>query len=338
MCEQEVSRLFSNLARRDEFIETMELSFGRDRKLCYSVVMQLKTLLPIILITSSLSALAQDAGRVSIGDFLLSRSPATAPSTSVNYSYASEVNFDAAAGGFSYQRLKLDVPLSKPYHLNSCNSIILSAAYKATELDTDTFLGNMDLHDLRINIRWLYRQSGSKWSWMTVISPGLATDGEGVDMDDFSLNGQVVFRYRKSPRFAWIGGLVFFHNSLETRIYPGIGFQWKPTDDFQMTWSGPSLKASWQPHDDWLVHANIGSAGGHWNVENSGGSFDVKLRSYQAGVGVERRLSEKIWLGLWGGATFANDLEIETASGKRLFNQDADMGWFVKLGVRRIVW
>tara|TARA_B110000908_G_scaffold2971_1_gene4055 strand:- start:15 stop:974 length:960 start_codon:yes stop_codon:yes gene_type:complete len=319
-------------------MKTMELSFGWDGELCYSMGMRLKTLLPIFLIASSLSALAQDAGRVSIGDFLLSRSPATAPSTRLNYSAASEVDFDTAAGGFSYQRLKLDVPLSKPFYLNSCNTIILSAAYEFTELDTDTVLGNMDLHDFRLDIRWLYRQSGSKWSWMTVISPGLSTDGDGVDMDDFSLNGQVVLRYRKSTRFAWIGGLVFSHNSMETQIYPGIGFQWKPTDDFQMTWSGPSLKASWQPHDDWLIHANVASVGGHWNVKNGGGDFDVKLRSYQAGVGVERRLSDKIWLGLWGGATFGNDLEIETASGNRLFNQGADMGWLVKLGIRKILW
>ncbi|MCP5537020.1 MAG: hypothetical protein H7A51_12435 [Akkermansiaceae bacterium] len=300
--------------------------------------MKLKATLSVCLILSSLPALAQDAGRVSIGDFLLSRSPATAPSTQLDYSMATEVDFDAAAGGFSYQRQELDVPLTAPMHINRCNAVNLGVVYEATQLDTNTFLGNMDLHDFRINIRWIYRQPGSKWGWMALLSPGLATDGEGVNADDFSINGQVGFRYTKSPGFAWLGGVVFFSNSFDTTVYPGIGFQWKPSDDVQVTWAGPSFKASWQPHQDWLLHATFGSAGGNWNVENSGGSFDVKLRSYQAGVGVERRLSDKIWLGLWGGATFANDLEIETASGKRLFNQDADMGWFVKLGVRRIVW
>ncbi|MBT8037294.1 MAG: hypothetical protein KJO21_07085 [Verrucomicrobiae bacterium] len=297
-----------------------------------------KTLLPAFLLISSLSTLAQNAGRVSLGDFLISRSPATAPSTKISYSSSSEVDFDAAAGGFSYQRLELDVPLMAPRYANPCNALILSAGYETTRLDTDTFLSDMELHDFRLNVRWIYREPGSQWSWTARLSPGLASDGEGVDGDDFSLNGQMGFRYRKSSHFAWLGGVVFFNNSLETRVYPGIGFQWRPSDDFQVSWAGPSLKASWQPDEDWLWLAQISPAGGYWNVEDRVGSFDVKLRSYQAALGVERRLSDKVWLGVWAGVTFANDLEIETASGNRQFDQSADMGWFVRLGVRRIVW
>lgn len=297
--------------------------------------MSIKAIIASLTVVSSLSVSAEG---VNIGDFLLTKSPATAPSMRLEYSVASEIDFDSAAGGFSYDRLKVDVPLSAPYRVNSCNTFTFEASYEATWLETDTFLGNMDLHDLRLRIRWMHRQPGSKWSWMTVLSPGLATDAEGIDGDDFSLNGQVGFRYSKSPRFAWIGGVVFFMNSMETRIYPGVGFQWQPVDDVLIRLSGPSLKVFWQPHEDWIFSAGVASGGGNWNVENNGSDFDVKLRSYQAAVGVERRLSEKVWLGLWGGATFANDLEIETATGNRLFNQSADTGWFMKLGIRKVLW
>lgn len=316
----------------------MELSFGWCRLLCYLMVMRLNTLLPIFLITSSLSVSAEEAGRANAGGFEFPRLTAAAPSINIQYSTASEVDFDDAAGGFSYQRLAFERPLLKPIRLNGRNIIMLSTAYEATQLDTDTFLGDVDLHDLRFNIRWIYKQPGSKWTWGANFSPGIATGGGGIDMDDFSLNGQLGFSYQKSPHFAWIGGLVFFHNSMETRIFPGIGFQWRPSADFQFTWAGPNLKMLWQPHDDWLLHAYIEPGGGNWNTEKNGESFDVKMRSYQAAIGVERRLADKIWLGLWGGATFGNELEIETASGKRLFNEDADMGWFVKLGVRKVIW
>ncbi len=300
--------------------------------------MQIKTLTTLLLCAYPITALADDAEKVSVGDFLLSRAPAMAPSAHLEYSVASEVDFDAAAGGFSYERLDLDVPLMAPYHLNDCHAITMGAAYKATWLQTDTFLNDMDLHDFRLNILWMYHESGSKWSWISILSPGLATDGEALDGDDFSLDGQVSFRYSNSPRFAWLGGVVFFMNSMETQIYPGIGFQWRPNDELAIHLSGPILKVSWQPHEDWILRAGIRPGGGNWNVENNDASFDVKLRSYQAAIGVERRLSDKIWLGLWGGITFANELEIETAPGRRLLNQDADSGWFVKLGIRRAIW
>jgi hypothetical protein len=318
--------------------KTGGLPIGRYRILCYSAGMQIKILTTLILCVYPITAFSDDAERVSIGDFLLSRTPAMAPSAHLEYSVASEVDFDAAAGGFSYDRLNLKVPLMAPYHLNNCHAVTLGVEYEATGLQTDTFLKDMDLHDFRLNIRWMYHQPGSKWAWMTRLSPGMATDGEGMDGDDFSLNGQMGFRFNKSPRFAWIGGLVFFMNSMETRIYPGIGFQWRPNDELQIHFSGPTLKVSWQPHEDWILRADIRPGGGNWNVENKGEGFDVKLRSYQAAIGVERRLSDKTWLGLWGGVTFANDLEIETASGQRLFNEDADTGWFVKLGIRRAIW
>jgi hypothetical protein len=36
--------------------------------------------------------------------------------------------------------------------------------------------------------------------------------------------------------------------------------------------------------------------------------------------------------------TFANDLEIDTASGTGVFGDDAESGWFMRVGLRRIVW
>ena len=251
---------------------------------------------------------------------------------------AGEVDFDSADGGFSYQKLDLDIPFTAPIYLNDANAFMLGMEYEATLMDTEAFSGDLDLHDFRLKLRWMYRQPGSKWSAMGLLQPGIATDGSNVDGDDFAVNGQLGFRYSQSPRLAWIGGLVFFQNSMKTRLYPGFGFQWQPSDDVNVRLTGPSFKASWQPHEDWILHAHVEADGGVWNIREDGEDLDVRLRSYQASIGVERRLGEKIWLGLWGGVTFANELEIETDAGGDIFEDDADMGWFVKLGLRRIVW
>lgn len=276
--------------------------------------------------------------RVNLGDFLISRSPAVAPSTSLGYMASSEVDFDSAAGGFSYEQAKLDLPLTAPIYLNDRHAFLFGVRYEATWLDTDTFLGDESLYDFRLNVRWIYRQPGSKWSWTARVSPGVATDGENVSGDDFVVSGQVGFRYRQSDRLAWLGGVVFSADPLETRVFPAIGFQWIPSDDWIVRLTGPSLRVSWQPCDSWLFHASAELAGGAWNVEQAGGSFDVRVDSVQVGVGVEHEVAEKVWLGIWAGATLANDLEIETASGNGVFDQDADAGWFVRLGLRKVLW
>lgn len=307
--------------------------------LWYSPHMRTKAVIAVVFCCiPTISVVAEQESRVSLGDFLLNRSPMTAPSSSLNYSAASEVDFDEAPGSFSYGRADLNIPLAAPFYLNDCNTFLFSADYTATWLDSDTLIGSKDLNDFRFNIRWLFKEPGSNWGWTALLSPGIASDGRGISGDDLSINGSVGFRYSKSAHFAWLGGVVFFHNSMESRVFPAIGFQWQPVDNMIIRFSGPSLKASWQPSDKWILHAGVSSGGGTWNVEDAGASYDVRLRSYQAGVGVERRLSEKVWLGLWGGATIANELKIETASGNRLFKQDGEPGWFLKLGIRRIVW
>jgi opacity protein-like surface antigen len=281
---------------------------------------------------------AAAAERVNLGDFLMSKSPAIAPSMSLNYTLATKVDFDKMVGGFSIEQATFSLPLTAPIYLNDQHAFVFGIDYNAAWLESDSPLGNMDLHDFRFMVRWMNRQPGSKWSWTARLSPGVATDGSSMTSDDFVVSGQAGFRYRSSDRFAWLGGVAFSVDGMESRVIPGIGFQWMPIDEVIVRLTGPSLKASWRPHDDWLLHAGVWSAGSTWNVENNGNSFDIRLKSFQAGIGVERRLSEKVWLGLWAGATISNELEIDTDSGNEVFKDDADSGWFARIGIRKVLW
>ena len=171
--------------------------------------MKFKLLVPSLLAALSLNVSAHgDGDAVSITDFLLSRSPATAPSYRFDITSASEVDFDDGSGSFSYQRLRLDIPLTKPLHLNDNNALLIGTSYKGTDLDST--LGDQDLHDFRVSFRWIYRDGASRWSWMTVLSPGVVMDGNDIGSDDFSVNGRVGFRYAQSDNFSWLGGVVFF--------------------------------------------------------------------------------------------------------------------------------
>ena len=112
---------------------------------------------------------------------------------------------------------------------------------------------------------------------------------------------------------------------METRVFPGVGFQWMPCDEVILRVNGPRIRASWQPCEDWLIRADIRPSGGAWNLDQGGNDLNVQLDVLEAGIGVERRIADKWGLGVWAGATFINDLEIESASGKTVFDEDAEV-------------
>lgn len=284
------------------------------------------------------SATAHDSGPVSINDFALGADDVNAPAAKLQFSGTSDMDFDGAFGSFSHQRLLLEAPLGGLIHINDCNALSVGLRYESVQLDTDTFLGDMDLHDVRFSLIWIHHQPGSKWSILAALSPGVASDFDKVDSDDFSLNGKLGFRYAVSDRFAWVGGIGIDNTTGDHSLYPAIGFQWRPMDDVHVSLLGATFTATWQPHTDWLLRFGVWPAGGIWNVEQNGNSFDVSLRSYRAAVGLERRLSNKVWLSVWAGATLANNLEIETTSGGGIFDQDADGGWFLNVGLRVAAW
>lgn len=298
-----------------------------------------KHFLSLVTLAVSISAASADnSGSVSIKNFTLGADDTNAPSAKLQFSGTSDMDFDDVNDSFSHQRLLLETPLGDLININDCNALSIGLRYEAAWLETNSFLGDMDLHDARISFTWIHHQPGSKWSFLAALSPGIASDLDGVDGDDFSLNGKAGFRYAVNERFAIVAGLGVDNTTGDRSLYPAIGFQWRPMDDVHVTLLGATFTASWQPHSDWLVRFGVWPAGGVWNVEQNGNSFDVSLRTYRAAIGVERRLSDKVWLSIWTGTTLANNLEVETASGGNIFDESAEGGLFFNVGLRVAAW
>lgn len=289
--------------------------------------------LPLICLAPCFSS-----AEVSSEDFTLAKSDANAPSAKFQYSTTSNMDFDSGAGGFSLQRLLLEAPLGGLIHWNAHNALSVGLRYETTWMDSDVLLGKTDLHDARISLTWLHHSEGSKWSILSSVSPGLATDFNHLNGDDFSLNWKVGVRYLCSDQFALVAGLGSDNTTGDTSIFPALGFQWQATDDVYVSLIGATFTATWQPAEDWLLRFGVWPAGGIWNVERAGASLDVSLSSYRAAVGLEHQISDKIWLSLWAGTTLSNQLEIETTHGTNVFRDDADSTWFVTLGLRVAAW
>ena len=269
---------------------------------------------------------------------LASRPTARTPSYTLNYSLSAETDFDDVDGNFSYSQLTLQGGLYKPIKLHQNHTIIINSAFTRTNLQTDTFLSDLDLYELSLNFRWIYSKPGSRWAWVSSLSPSITSDLGEVSSESFALDGIAGFNYQKSASFSWLGGFVFFLNDFEKRIFPGIGFRWRPDVATELEYTGIRLRGSWQPSDDWIWRFDARPAGGTWHINENNQDLNIDVDSYQVGIGVEHRLTKKLWLGLTGGITLGNELEIETSSGRRLFREDAETGWFGQLGLRLTVW
>ncbi|MFK7911564.1 MAG: DUF6268 family outer membrane beta-barrel protein, partial [Akkermansiaceae bacterium] len=263
---------------------------------------------------------------------------ANAPSAKFQISGTSEMDFDIMRGGFSMDRVLLLAPLGSALKINDCNTLSFGMRYEGTWLNSDTVIGDNDLHDLRVAATWMHCTSGSKWSFMAEVSPGVASDFAQIDGDDFSLNWLAGARYAVNDGFALIAGVGSDNTTGDDGVFPAIGFQWQASDDVYLSLVGATFTATYQSSEDWLWRFGVWAAGGIWNVEENNTSFDVNLMSYRAAIGVEHRLRDKVWLTLWAGTTFANELEIETAGGGRVFQSDADSGWFARVGLRVAAW
>lgn len=307
-----------------------------------SIITSLAISLPSILWAETTGdTVGEDSGESGMEELLSARPTARIPSYFLNYKETSTNDFDDVDGGFSYSQLSIDGAICTPIKFNSNHTLIIKARYRNTDLDIDTALGGLDLHDLhdvRVDFRWVYSVAGSKWSWVNVLSPGVATDGGSIGSDDFSLNAVFGVGYQKSEKFRWLGGIAFFANDFETRAFPGIGFTWRPADNAELEFTGIRLRGSWQPSDEWIYRFDARPGGGTWQVEENGEEFNVDLDSYQIGFGVERRLTKKLWLNFTGGITLGNEIEVETSAGQRVFQEDAEAGWFGQLGIRLAIW
>ncbi len=290
-------------------------------------------ILPIVIVFAHSSM-----GAVGPEDFTVGKSDANAPSAKLQISSTSTMDFDSAAGGFSLDRMVLDMPIGGLIPLGDSNALGVGMSYEGTRLNTRLMLGDKNLHDLRLGITWYHHAQGSPWSLLATVSPGISSDFSKVSGDDFSLNWLSGVRYAWTDKFALVAGLGSDTSTGDDSVFFTLGFQWQATDDIYVSLVGATFIATWQPCEDWLWRVGVWPEGGIWNVENGGASFDVNLKSYRAAIGLEHRLRDKMWLTIWAGATFANELEIETTGGTRVFRDDAEMGWFVNLGLRVAAW
>jgi hypothetical protein len=263
------------------------------------------------------------------------------PSYRAGMYYNAETDLDQG-GTYSYSQFTLRTPLTKAIALGQDVNFFASLNYDMTLLDVDVPalvpLQDADLHTLSIPLSILKRSEGSPWTWLARVDPGISTDFDSFNGHDVRLGARAGAGYTFSKNFTLTAGVGTSEAYGDYLVLPLVGFDWSVNDRLFVSLSGTRLSAAYQPSDDWIVRSAVYLSGGVWNVQVEDDSRELTLRSMHAGVGVDRRLADKLWLTAWTGYSFANKIDVSTNNSGTVYESHADPAWFAYLGLRLAAW
>jgi len=301
-------------------------------------MIRLSAFLPLALCLAATATLASGAPTLDVMD---GTNDLIVPSYRTGIYFNAEADLDEG-GSFSYSQFTLRAPLNKPIALGPDLNFFASLNYDLTLLDADVPalvpLEDADLHTLTIPLSILKRSEGSPWSWLVRVDPGISTDFNRFNGHDIRFGARAGAGYTFSKNLTLTAGLGTSEAYGDFLVLPLVGFDWSVSDSVFVSLSGTRLSAAYQPSDDWILRSAVYLSGGVWNVQVEDDSRDLTLRSIHAGVGVERRLAEKLWLTAWTGYSFANKIDVSTNNSGTVYDSHADPAWFTYLGLRLAAW
>lgn len=265
--------------------------------------------------------------------FPASNSEGNVPVASVTHLYRFESDFDSLPGDISSHEFSVFAPVL-PLSYDRLR-LGVAVSYRANWFDTSDplLLPDDTLHAIRLPMIGVYDIS-DRWLAGAMVMPGYAGDGSSFS-DGFSILSALAVGYNYSPRLQLFGGVLYAHGFDETTILPGIGLIWKPADSWSVALLPPFASVSYRFGDDWIFSLVGRYDGPTWNVEadDSGPERDILMREIRVGLKVERRLANRVWAFVMGGANFGRRMEIESLSNTSLQEDDLDAGLFLQGGL-----
>ncbi len=170
------------------------------------------------------------------------------------------------------------------------------------------------------------------------LAPGIHSDMENVDGDDFRLEGSVVGAYVQSPELQWVLGAAFTEEFGDPVLYPVIGARWQASDALLLNLVFPMPKVTYAVSDDLHLYLAGEPAGGDWNVgkqDEDAGSVDVQVQGFRVGLGGEYQIVDGGWLYAMVGTEAARKIQIGV-NDEEVADDDVDLddSVFVQVGFR----
>ncbi len=242
-------------------------------------------------------------------------------------------SFSSPIAGKAGERISWDLELNAEFIRFDINNDL--NAYQGNIPNFRNLIDDRDLWNVGFTFNMMWNYENSNWSPFLRISPALATDfGGDTGSDDFRLMAIAGTFYQQSPTLKWIFAIAYQENFESAPILPFVGFDWQATETINVNLMGPRLNLIYAPADHWNVGLFTAANSRNWNIDTAAGSRNFEVNSARAGVSAAYKFGQKVWLTAETGISFVNSVDIQSTSGRTLYEEDADTGYFFNLGFR----
>lgn len=253
------------------------------------------------------------------------------------YTYIGEADLKKEDTGQSDSRARMhewEALAAAPVWRAGAQTLLLGAGAKYNRFEFENVpLADENVYALRLPLDYIHDQGGD-WMFWGNVTPGLFSDLEGLNRDDYKtqLHGMAVYRWQ--PRLHLAAGLAYDSAFGDDDLYPMGGLIWRAHAQWLVSLILPAPALVWRPHRRLLVYADLRPAGDKWNVRVDGEpeDYDFKLECWRAGAGVEYNLAGALWLHLGGGMALERQYEVSNNAGE-LYKSEVDDAWFCRAGV-----
>ena len=302
-------------------------------------------LLALLATTGMLSAQMADQASTDptegASELLSSVRPAVPALAALSYEWLDTRDFEDGSGSADISVFEFRSPVFYR-NFGSGTRMAIGVDYALTDLSIDNEAINWDgqLHALFIPFSFTHRSPGSEWFWLGQVVPGLRTDFGSIDSDDFAFRTFAVAMRQFGDNLALGFGAFFSYDVDEIFAVPGIGFTWKPSDQWLFSLIPPQLAASWMPDDNWIVSATFRPRSFVADLDEGEDGPDIASVSYgRAGLSVRRRIADSphLWLNVHAGYTLYSEVELQQ-DGQSLFDTDLDNGFYAGASLELLGW
>lgn len=251
-------------------------------------------------------------------------------------------DLDAEDGGadLQMQQWRLQSPLSKPIELADALYFMPAFRYEYRDFEgPDAGVGayDVDLHAIELPLLFVYKPSGSPWSYNARFTPGISSDMESIDSDDFFCDVRLGGDYKVNDKLSINFGAAYTRIIGEPQFLPYLGFVYEMSDQWQFAVRGFTVEARCQLSESWIFRFIGEATGGYWNIDTPNSDY-LSMQSYRVGITLERELRDDMWLVAGAGFVTANQVTWQNSADRKLREEDYDDGAYFTVGLRLHDW
>ncbi len=195
-------------------------------------------------------------------------------------------------------------------------------------------LDDLDLYKVKIPVMVDFGL-GENFGLSLGVTPGIHSDFEEVDSDDWRVDGSALLSYSTDKSLVWMAGAAIGEEFGEAKAFPIGGVRWTPNETWTLDIFFPRPRIQYAVSDSFHLFLFGEPSGGEWNVGDKDVQVDVQQKGYRVGAGLEFAVAEKSWLYATGGTESGRELQI-ALNDDEVFDDEVDLDdqAFFRVGFR----